>query len=361
MHSLDKSCKIAVVTDTRIDGLKSAVKNPTNLLNPIYQEVVIERYSKASISIIRDSILKRGFEADVISDSRELAEFVKVDGAEFPYSAVVNLATGTCAPMRAGQAAIMLDMLRVPYSGSTAQTLLVLRDKSLCKVIAEHVGVNVPHGMLLNGETQYIPTRFRDDLYPLILKPNFGCTSFGVSSKTLDCRDNHESAIAPLIRKYPEGVLVERFIPGVEITVFVIGHAPDWQIVPLVLTKSNGELTPADYILSSKRKQLRTVTSGVKWALAESRLSPSSIKSIKGITMKLVEVFHIRDYARFDYRIDAETNEIFFIECNGQPGLDCGSNSIPTTINSLLYKETSRLQDLFVGMFLKRVFGSQVQ
>ena len=351
--------KILIVTDSRKHELKAVIKQPSLITDQLYKEVMLERYSSETITVIENSLSCRGYGVETHTNSRQLVEYIRSNGENFPYSAVINLATGSLAPFRAGQAATFLDMLRVPYSGSDPQTLLVLRDKSLSKVIAKDIGIATPDGLFFDSKLGRIPERLNPDMYPLIVKPNFGCTSVGVSSEILRNPDNdHEHIISTMLKQFPDGVLVEQFIPGVEVTVFVLGTKASGHIIPLILRKRNGDPLQTDFVLTGKRKQLKSIVYDVYWKLAYPFLSEETVKLLEDITWRLADAFRVRDFARFDYRIDEKTGQPFFIECNGQPGLDVSTNSIPTAINREWFEETNKLQDLFVVTFLERVFGT---
>ncbi|BCS88170.1 ATP-grasp domain-containing protein [Pseudodesulfovibrio sediminis] len=346
--------KILIVTDERLDSYKTVLGSPTLLADPVYKELLVERYSKATISLIAKELSEQGFQVDIHGDTRQLAQYIE-KLTPFPYSAVINLSTGTHATFRAGQAAILLDMLRVPYSGSDPQTLLVLRDKSLSKVIAEHVGVKAPKGVLLSEESPKKHMRFHDNLYPMIVKPNFGCTSVGISAKVLGPHEGHEY-IAKMLKQFPDGVIVEQFVSGTEVTVFIVGKKGSGHIIPLVLTRSDNTQLPPDFILSSNRKKMKRIYN-LCWRLACASLSENLVQSIEEITWKLANAFRVRDYARFDFRVCEKTGDVYFIECNGQPGLDVSAGSIPTAINTEWFKKPNKLQTEFVAAFLGRIYG----
>ena len=114
-----------------------------------------------------------------------------------------------------------LETLGLPYTGSGILASALAMDKIIAKQLFLSAGLSVPPGCP--------PLAF-----PLVVKPAHGGSTLGISivKKKTDL-----AAALDLARKYDARILLERFIPGTEITIGILGNEnprilPAIQIVP---------------------------------------------------------------------------------------------------------------------------------
>lgn len=213
----------------------------------------------------------------------------------------------------------LLETLDIPYTGANPQCLAFCYDKSLVRGIAKEMGITVPEGIFIKQEdlTYEIPFTF-----PVIVKPNWGDNSFGITQKCV-CSSHEEllNAIAEIRQKfgYEKSIIVEEFLTGMDLSVGIIGNVPDaYTVLPI---------TEEDY--SEVPKELpRLCGYEAKW-LPDSPYS--KIKSVPAqlpektrnyiieSSLKLFKRLDCRDYARFDWRLDAQGNPKL-LEVNPNPG-----------------------------------------
>ena len=213
----------------------------------------------------------------------------------------------------------ILEMLNIPYTGAGPQCLAYCYDKSLTRGIAEEMRIPVPSAIFIKPEDIEFDLPFN---FPVIVKPNFGDSSFGITQKCV--ANNHEellTAVSEIRDKfgYDKPILVEEFLTGKDISVGIIGNPPQsYSVLPI---------TEEDY--SAVPENLPQICGyEAKW------LSDSPYWNIKSIPanlsedvkifiidscLKLFERLECRDYARFDWRFDLNGNPKL-LEVNPNPG-----------------------------------------
>ncbi len=203
----------------------------------------------------------------------------------------------------------LLEVLGVPYTHSGVLASSLAMDKQRAKAVFEDAGIASPPGRLVS----------RDDVLsadptprPFVVKPNAQGSSVGVH--IVREGDNRPlEALAEEAWAHGEHVLVERFIPGRELTVAVLGDRP------LCLTEITTELEFYDY--------------EAKYAAGGSRhILPADVPSnVAERCLDLALRAHValgcRGLSRADFRYDAAADgeQIFCLEVNTQPGLTATS------------------------------------
>ncbi len=116
----------------------------------------------------------------------------------------------------------LLDLLGVPYQGSGVLGSALGMNKELSKILYRQAGLAVPPALVFNREEAPSPAKIIAELgLPLVVKPVNEGSSIGVSKVT------GQGELAAALEKafaYDRRVLVEKFIPGREITGAVLGN-----------------------------------------------------------------------------------------------------------------------------------------
>ena len=208
-----------------------------------------------------------------------------------------------------GQLQAALDLAGLRYTGSGFQACALTMDKYVSKLMAREDGVPVADWVLLRGDQlgDYNDPRDLQGIVdklglPLIVKPNDGGSSVGISKveRVEQLREASQHAL-----KYSSSALLERFIPGRELTATVI----DGQALPLV------EIKPLSgwYDYDNKYNAGRTEY------LAPAPIEESVAQLMQTYAVRLWQVFGLRGYARIDFRYDGE--KPYFLEVNTLPGM----------------------------------------
>jgi D-alanine-D-alanine ligase-like ATP-grasp enzyme len=148
---------------------------------------------------------------------------------------IFNTAEGRRGKMRRGFYPALFEELGMPATGSDAYALCVTLDKALTKKLLAGYGVPSPRGRMFTREG--LKTGGIDELpYPVIAKPNFEGSSKGITQESV-ALDAIElgSVLDELLAQYPDGVLVERYIPGTDVRVCKVDGLAKLRPVELVV------------------------------------------------------------------------------------------------------------------------------
>jgi D-alanine-D-alanine ligase len=215
----------------------------------------------------------------------------------------------------------LLEVLGLKYSGGDPQCLAYCYDKSLVRGVAAELDVPVPAAFTVMPEdTAFISLPLE---FPLIVKPNFGDSSIGITTASV-CHDVNqlEQAIANVrhVVGFDEPVLVEQFLTGKDISVGIIGNPPDaYQVLPIIEEDYSAipEGMPRICGYEAKWDSSSIYFTGIKSIVAD--LPQATTGFLTASCIKLFERLGCRDYARFDWRLDANGTPRL-LEVNPNPG-----------------------------------------
>lgn len=222
-------------------------------------------------------------------------------------------------PRKEAHVPAILEMLDIPYTGGGPQCLSFCYDKSLVRGIAKEMEIEVPEAFLIKPEDTTFDIPFG---FPVIVKPNFGDSSFGITKESV-CHTGEElvDAVSRIRRKfgYNNMILIEEFLTGKDITVGLIGNRDDtYNIFPI--TEEDYSALPANLprLCGYEAKWMPDSPYwGIKTVAAD--LNEEVQKRLEEDCLKLFERLECRDYARFDWRLDAQ-GVPKLLEANPNPG-----------------------------------------
>jgi D-alanine-D-alanine ligase len=210
----------------------------------------------------------------------------------------------------------LLDMMRLPYTGTGPDGMRLARDKALSKSIAAGLGIAVPrHFVLARGARVQNP----GVPYPLIVKPQLDDGSVGITLKSVVHGARGLVAQVKRMRALGCGPLVcEEFVPGRDLFVGVIGNEPRvLRAIELVFGR-RGPSTPR--FMTYRVKHDARYRSRWQAGYRVPRLAPAVASDIDTVSRQLFHSLKLRDYARIDYRL-APDGTLYFLEANPNPDL----------------------------------------
>lgn len=197
----------------------------------------------------------------------------------------------------------LLDLLAIPYTHSGVLASALAMDKPMAKRVFASVGLQCPPGV----ETSWAELLAEPPLAPpFVVKPAAEGSSVGViivpdgdlrpltdrNDVDLDCR-----------------LLVERYVPGRELTCAVLGDEP------LAVT----EIRPNDGFYDYRAKY----TEGFASHFVPAPLSPDLYEQVMAAALDAHRVLGCRGVSRADFRLDPDLGEagLYLLEVNTQPGM----------------------------------------
>jgi len=213
----------------------------------------------------------------------------------------------------------LLEILKIPYTGSGPQCLAFCYDKSLIRGIAKELDIPVPEALFIKPEDNVIDLPL---YFPAIVKPNLGDSSFGITQRSV-VSDGEQllSAIREVREKfgYDHPILVEQFLTGKDLTIGIIGNPPDNYLVLPILEEDYSNLPPELPRICGYEAKWQPDSPYWKIKSIKAELPEEAALTIENCSIRLFERLDCRDYVRFDWRLDKEGNPKL-LEVNPNPG-----------------------------------------
>lgn len=232
---------------------------------------------------------------------------------------VFNIAEGMNGISREAQIPAILDMLKIPYTGSDPLTLTTCLDKARAKEVLTYN--NIPNArFLLANDLSFANTNHFT--YPLMVKPVCEGSSKGIfSSSFVTNKEALISEVERILVDYHQPALIEEFLPGKEFTVAIIGNGNEAEVLPIVeinYTDFPDDFVPiysyeAKWILDTKENPLDVFT-------CPADISQSLQEKIKKTALSCYHTLRCKDWSRIDIRLD-KNGEPNIIEVNPLPGI----------------------------------------
>src|SRR5262245_7001600 len=200
-------------------GLTYDLRNDYRKLGYDEQQVA-EFDSPETIRAIEAALRRRGHKPIRIGRVQKLAERLSVVDR---WDLVFNLAEGLSSTGigREGQVPTLLDLYGIPYTFSDPLVCSLTLHKALCKLTVRGLGVPTPDFATVSSPADigrvHLP-------YPLFCKPRAEGSSKGVvGNSKVSSAEQLSIVCSGLLERFRQPVLVERFLPGRELTVGIVG------------------------------------------------------------------------------------------------------------------------------------------
>ncbi len=133
-----------------------------------------------------------------------------------------NISEGHFGDGREAQVPALLEMLRLPYTGSRVLSLALALDKALTKRVLMWHDLPTPAFQTFESSDEPLDN---DMAFPLFVKPSREGTGMGVSVKSIvHTEPELREQLDYIINRYNQTALVEHFIAGREVTVGLVGN-----------------------------------------------------------------------------------------------------------------------------------------
>ena len=277
--------------------------------------------SPATIEAIAGVLRGLGHQVVELGNGRSLLEKLLAE----PPDLVFNIAEGHgTSRNREARVPAVCEMLDIPCTGSDALTLSVALEKDICRRMVVDADVVVPKGILItfpephyDGDFAEFPAMVSESglELPLIAKPVCEGSSKGIRNKCLiESLDQVGPVVVSLWQDYKQGVLLEEFIAGEEVTVGVIGNSPA-HILGVMRVVPKQATDRFVYSLEVKRDWENQV--GYE---CPAKLPHETMLAIESAALQAYEILGCRDVARMDFRV--RDGVPYFLEANPLPGLN---------------------------------------
>ena len=206
----------------------------------------------------------------------------------------------------------LLQLAGIPYVGPHVSASAVSMDKTLTKLVMDHVGIPQAKWQLVrNSELDHRMELILDQLeqkfcYPMFVKPAGTGSSVGVS-KAADRETLKEALLSA--GSFDEKILVEEFIHGREIEVAVMGNENP-------VASICGEIDSGAEFYDYDAKYVTDTST----AYIPARISEEVGEQVRELAVKAYTALGCQGLSRVDFFVTYEDERVVFNEINTLPG-----------------------------------------
>ena len=233
---------------------------------------------------------------------------------------VFNIARGFVGPAKAAYVPVILDSLRIPYTGSDALTQTICGDKFTCNSLLKAGGIPVPRSLFIERIEDVTSVQMNQDDFPVIVKPNNWYWSKGIYMNSI-C-DTQADLVLRVEEGFLEGLgpfIAQQFIPGRDLTLCFLGE----DMLPVIETVHENLGHGVSILDWPSRVMMRVdadfaeATNAFKVAQIQQRRLATIIEQIGRQVMRQLNVL---DWSTIDIRLGAD-GVPYVIDVNPLPDL----------------------------------------
>lgn len=230
----------------------------------------------------------------------------------------------------------LLEKTGIPHTGNSAGTLNLCLNKAAAKEILNKNNIPVPKGIFVKNikDLKQNPVSF-----PVFIKPCFEDASVGIDSDSLVVNEeNIYKIINKKLKKFPEGLIVEEFMPGREYNAGFLGNFPYELVgVSTINYAEHNKFSPF-LTYSSKWEEKTQEYKKIIPSLKE-KISEKLKKEIIKTASRAGKLFGCKGYFRVDFR--QRNGKLFLLDVNPNPDINTDSGFMKQAYHKgYTYEET---------------------
>ncbi|RKZ26663.1 D-alanine--D-alanine ligase, partial [bacterium] len=206
-----------------------------------------------------------------------------------------------------GRVQAALDVAGLKYTGSNYIASGIGMNKVLTKIIFENAGIPTPQWIKLDSRAdvknvllEMLKSGFG---LPAVVKPASEGSTIGI---TIAISEDELKEGVDTAFEYGDSILIEKYIPGREVTVSILGGLP----LPVI------EVIPKDGFYDYEHKY----TKGASDYICPAKIPKKISESLQKVAAEAYNALGCRHYARVDFRL-GDDGKIYCLEVNTLPGM----------------------------------------
>jgi len=266
---------------------------------------------------------------------------------------VFNLGIGeklNLAPKYKPHLASLLDLLQIPYTGSSPFTMFMAFDKIRFKKILAYHDIPTPRWDYLYS----LEDELDDELtFPLIVKPALAVHAVGVTqASVVTSKIELKRQLEFILKDMNIPALIEEYIPGDEYEAYILGNDQgNLQVLPL--RRSIFDAMPKDqwHVFTADSKYLDAKAGcSIQRQLPPKNISKKLLALISEIALDTYSIFGCQDYGKVKVKTDEDGNP-HVLELNPNPSLN----------RDLGFAMAAQLIDMDYGALLEEIIYLAVE
>lgn len=237
----------------------------------------------------------------------------------------------------------LCELTGVPCIGSSPFVHSICMNKNYVKLICHQLNIPTAQSYLVRKMDDFdnIEQSFLQKSH--FIKPNGEGSGMGVDVEHSISADPMQTKeiVLKLLQLYPDGILLETYLPGAEYTTGIIGKQKEFLPVAQI------EVMDGVYGFANKSKNY------LSEKITFPQLSSDEYTKIASYSHRLFDHLGMMDMARFDWKCD-DNGHVHFLEVNTLPGLSKIYSVLPLMAQEAGINYTSMLQIFFDGAHSRR-------
>lgn len=276
-----------------------------------------EFYNDNTVRKVAESLERAGHNVAVLDGNKQIIErlenFMPSVNEGEQMGMIFNMAYGIQGESRYTHIPSMLEMLGLPYVGSSPSGHALALDKVLTKIIWKNNSLPTPDFWVFNSHEEDMSSV----QFPVIVKPKMESVSFGL--RIVYNQEELKDAVHFIVKEFSQQALVEQFIRGREFAVGLIGNSPveSFPVLEIDLEGNPDAIQTVDDKKHSPKKKI-----------CPAEITPALAEKMQKISIEAFKALNLRDFARVDIRLD-ENDTIYLLEINSMASLG-ETGSYPT-------------------------------
>ncbi len=206
-----------------------------------------------------------------------------------------------------GQIQSLLDLVKIPYTGSGALSSALGMNKHISKILFHRSNIPTPPWINFEEKKKIPESEITGLGLPVVIKPNNQGSTVGL---TIVSEVKKIAKAVELASKFSRSVLAEKYIPGRELTVSIL----DQNALPII------EIIPEHGVYDYECKYQK----GKSKYNVPADLPKDLSLLVQNYAMQAYNALGCRHYARVDFRL-ANNNQPYCLEVNTLPGMTATS------------------------------------
>lgn len=306
-------------------------------------------------SSLRDALDGNGYRVELLGVGRDPFSFVETLRVQLP-DLVVNLCESVAADSR-GEMAVpcMLELLGVPYTGSSALSLGLALHKNKAKELLRGRGVPTPGFAIISRIEEVASLELP---FPLIVKPAREDASVGIDFDSV-VRDAAalKLAVSRVLETFKQPAIVEQYIEGREIYVPLFGNGPR-RALPLTEIAFGKAFEGRPNIVSYRAKWDASAPECIDSKPVPCALPEDLHARAVEVGLAAFEALDCQDYGRVDLRLSPD-GQPYVIDIN--PNCDLHPDSGFARSAATAGMSYPQLARRLVEIALERTHGNSTQ